>query len=32
MNIVALSKELMYKQTQKNKAPAWLLTEIAVKK
>ena len=32
MDIVKLSRELMYKQTQKNKSPAWLLTEIAVKK
>lgn len=32
MDIVSLSKELMYKQTQKNKAPAWLLTELAVMK
>ncbi len=32
MDIVTLSKELMYKQTQKNKAPAWMLTELAVEK
>ena len=32
MNIVKLSKELMFKQTKKNKAPSWLLTEIAIKK
>ena len=32
MDIVNLSKELMYKQTLKNKAPAWLLTEIAINK
>lgn len=32
MDIVRLSKELMYRQTQKNKAPAWLLTELAIKK
>ncbi len=32
MDIVNLSKELMFKQTQKNKAPAWLLTELAVEK
>jgi hypothetical protein len=32
MDIVNLSKELMYKQTLKNKAPVWLLTEIAIKK
>jgi len=31
-NIIDLSKELMYKQTQVNKAPAWLLTELAIKK
>lgn len=29
-NIVELSKELMYKQTQINKAPAWRLTELAI--
>jgi hypothetical protein len=32
MNIVKLSKELMRKQTLENKAPVWLLTEIAIKK
>lgn len=32
MDIVNLSKKLMYKQTQKNKVPAWLLTELAIKK
>ncbi|MCD4756391.1 hypothetical protein K8R20_02130 [bacterium] len=32
MDIINLSKELMHKQTQKNKAPAWLLTELAIKK
>ncbi|MFA6525077.1 MAG: hypothetical protein WCT33_02265 [Patescibacteria group bacterium] len=32
VDIVKLSKELMYKQTEKNQAPAWLLTEIAIKK
>jgi len=32
MDIVKLSRELMQKQTQKNKAPAWLLTEIAARK
>ncbi len=32
MDIVNLSKELMFKQTQKNKVPAWLLTELAIKK
>ena len=32
MDIVQLSKELMQKQTEKNKAPAWLLTEIAIRK
>ena len=31
-NIVALARELMRKQTAKNKAPAWLLTELAVTK
>lgn len=31
-NIIELSRELMIKQTQINKAPAWLLTELAVKK
>lgn len=29
-NIVELSKELMYKQTQINKAPAWGPTELAI--
>lgn len=32
IDIVNLSKELMRKQTQKNKAPAWLLTELAIEK
>jgi len=32
MNIVNLSRELMRKQTQKNKAPPLLLTEIIIKK
>jgi hypothetical protein len=32
MDLVNLSKELMWKQTQKNKAPAWLLTELAIQK
>lgn len=32
MDIVELSRELMYKQTQINKAPAWRLTELAIKK
>ena len=32
MDIVNLSKNLMYKQTQENKAPAWLLTELAIEK
>jgi len=32
MNLLNLSKELMRKQTQKNKAPAWLLTELAILK
>lgn len=31
-DIVKLSKELMYQQTQVNKAPAWRLTEIAIEK
>ncbi len=31
-DIVKLSEELMRKQTQVNKAPAWLLTELAIKK
>ncbi|MFA6272061.1 MAG: hypothetical protein WC693_03035 [Patescibacteria group bacterium] len=32
MDIIKLSKKLAYKQTKNNKAPAWLLTEIAIKK
>jgi len=32
MDTIKLSKELMQKQTQINKAPAWLLTELAIKK
>ncbi|MBI2548818.1 hypothetical protein HYW21_05705 [Candidatus Woesearchaeota archaeon] len=32
MDIVALSRELMYQQTLKNKAPSSLLTELAVAK
>ncbi|MCL2229342.1 MAG: hypothetical protein FWC00_05985 [Firmicutes bacterium] len=32
MDIVLLSKDLMYSQTQVNKAPAWLLTELAIEK
>ena len=32
MDTIKLSKELMRKQTQINKAPAWLLTELAIKK
>ena len=32
MSLIIASKELMKKQTQKNKAPAWRLTEIAIKK
>ena len=32
MNLVQLSKKLMHEQTKKNKAPAWLLTELAIKK
>lgn len=32
MNIVKLSRELMQKQTQINKAPAWRLTELAISK
>lgn len=31
-NIIELSRELMYKQTQINKAPAWRLTELAIEK
>ena len=31
-DIVKLSRELMYQQTKINKAPAWRLTEIAIKK
>jgi hypothetical protein len=32
MDIVQRSRKLMYTQTKKNKAPAWLLTELAVQK
>ena len=32
MDIIKLSKDLMHKQTEKNKAPPWLLTELAIKK
>ncbi len=32
MDIVSLSRELMRQQTAINKAPSWLLTELAVKK
>lgn len=32
MDIVEQARELMYKQTQINKAPAWKLTEIAIEK
>jgi hypothetical protein len=32
MDIVGLSRSLMRKQTLKNKAPAWLLTELAIAK
>ncbi|MBN2101438.1 MAG: hypothetical protein JW716_01040 [Candidatus Aenigmarchaeota archaeon] len=32
MDLVELSKELMFKSTQKNKAPSWLLTELVIKK
>ncbi len=32
MNIVQLSKDLMYQQTKINKAPAWRLTELAILK
>jgi HD superfamily phosphodiesterase len=32
MDIVKLSEELMREKTIENKAPAWLLTEIAIKK
>ena len=31
-SIIELSRELMYKQTQINKAPAWRLTELAIEK
>lgn len=31
-NIIELSRELMRKQTEINKVPAWLLTELAIKK
>ena len=31
-NIIELSRELMRKQTEINKAPAWLLTELAINK
>lgn len=32
MNIVELSRDLMYQQTKINKAPAWRLTELAILK
>lgn len=32
MDIVEKARELMYKQTQINRAPAWRLTELAVEK
>ncbi len=32
MNLVENSRQLMYKQTIKNKSPSWLLTELAIKK
>lgn len=32
MTLIKKARQLMYKQTQKNKAPAWLLTELAVRK
>ncbi|MDA3855223.1 MAG: hypothetical protein PF569_03120 [Candidatus Woesearchaeota archaeon] len=32
MDIVNLSKQLMYEQTKKNKAPSWLLTKLAIEK
>lgn len=32
MDIVEQARELMYKQTQINKAPAWKLTELAIEK
>lgn len=32
MDIVEKARELMYKQTQINKAPAWKLTELAIEK
>ncbi len=31
-NIIELSRELMHKQTLINKAPSWLLTELAINK
>ena len=31
-DIIQLSRELMYNQTQTNKAPAWRLTELAIAK
>ena len=31
-DIVKLSKQLMVKQTRENKAPSWLLTELAIRK
>ncbi len=32
MDIVEKARKLMYEQTQKNKAPAWRLTELAIEK
>ncbi len=32
MGLVEKSRQLMYKQTLKNKSPPWLLTELAIKK
>ena len=32
MNLVEMSRDLMYQQTQLNKAPAWRLTELAILK
>lgn len=32
LDIVTLSRKLMHKQTEINKAPAWRLTELAIKK
>lgn len=32
MNVVEQAKELMYEQTKRNKAPAWILTQMAIEK